>query len=120
MSKIKEIQLRLQKNPIEYTSLRFLVAKQLFALSFTLYFLSYLFTVGGFYFWPFTLDTLAVIRYHLYSLLVVATVFFGYSLIEYLVSLYMPEKKILTLVALIIGILFWGAVLAIHLGLLSF
>ena len=76
MSKIKEIHSVLTKNPSTYAHLRFLVSKQIFALSFSLYFLSYLFTIGGFYFGPLTVSHLTIITYHLYSLLVISTAFF--------------------------------------------
>lgn len=66
MSKIKEIHTILTKNPSTYSHLRLLVTKQIFAISFSLYFLAYLFTIGGFYFGPFTLSNLATIQYHLY------------------------------------------------------
>lgn len=119
MSKIKEIQSRLEKNPTEYTYLRLLVAAQIFSTSFALYFLVFLFTIGGFYFWIFSVDTLAIIRYHLYSLLVLSTAFFGYSLTEYLVAIYFGNKKIITLIVGIFFVLFSLFALSTHLGLIS-
>lgn len=111
MSKIKEIHERLVKNPEEYASIRFSVARQIFSINVALYFLVYLFTVGGFYFWPITLDHLAVFRYHLYTLLIISVVFFGYSLVEYL-----TDHKIAKIMALVFFSIFWGIALAGHLG----
>ena len=76
MIKIKEIHERLVKNPDEYRDIRYLVSKRLFAVSASLYFLVTLFTVGGFYFRFLSLNTLSMLSYHLYSLVVIATVFF--------------------------------------------
>lgn len=120
MSKIKEIHSRLQKNPAEYNALRFLVAKQVFSLAFFLYFLSYLFTVGGFYFEPFfSLDNLAASRYHLYSLLIIATVFFWYSLTEHISHMLFQGNKIFPILGFVIGSVLGAAALASHLGLIG-
>lgn len=73
---IKEVFTRIKKTPSEYTDIRFAVAKRSFAFVASLYFLAYLFTVGGFYFGPFTLSDLSTATYHLYSLLVIATMWF--------------------------------------------
>lgn len=114
MSKIKEIQDRLLKNPEEYSSIRFLVSKQIFVINAALYFLVYLFTVGGFYFGPFTIDSLAIICYHLYSLVVISVAFFGYSLVEYF-----TDNKIVKIVSGVIFALFVSIALAVHVGLIG-
>lgn len=118
MSKIKEIQERLTKNFWEYAKVRFVIAKQIFVFTVTLYFLSYLFTVGGFYLPFLSLDTLAKLTYHLYSLLVISTAFFGYSLIEFFIGSHFPEKKIWLFIAGWIATIFSIFALAVHLGFL--
>lgn len=113
MSKIKEIQSRLLKNPSEFASIRFSVAKQIFAMSAALYFLVYLFTVGGFYFGPFSLDSLAILRYHFYSLLIISVAFFGFSLIEFL-----TDNKIAKISAALFFGIFAIIALLFHVGIL--
>lgn len=119
MSKIKEIQSRLTQNSWEYARIRFLIAKQIFVFTVALYFLCYLFTVGGFYFGPFSIDTLAKITYHLYSLLIISTAIFGYSIVEYAASLHFPDKKIVLIIAGVIFAIFGIFALSVHLGFLS-
>lgn len=115
MSKIKEIQSRLTKNPEEYRVLRFVIAKQVFIINVTLYFFAYLFTVGGFYFGPLTIDSLAIIRYHLYSLLIISTAFFGFSLAEFLLNKNGNTNKIGLIIVGILCVLFSAFALIAHL-----
>lgn len=119
MSKIKEIQSRLTQNSWEYSRIRFLIAKQIFVFVVTFYFLAYLFTVGGFYFGPISLDTLAKITYHSYSLLIIATAFFGFSIAEYAVSLHFGDKKFLLIIAGIFFAIFAIFGLSTHLGFIG-
>lgn len=119
MSKIKEIASIFAKNPDGYHKLRFLVSEQIFILGFSFYFLAVLFTIGGFEFGPFDKSKLAIITYHLYSLLVVATGFYAYSLVENFQAKYASEKKFLSIIALIIITIISGGILAVHLGLFS-
>ncbi len=50
MGKIKDIHERLIKNPAEFTEIRLLVAKRTLAFFIAFYFVSLLFTIGGFSF----------------------------------------------------------------------
>lgn len=119
MSKIKEIASIFAKNPDGYHKLRFLVSEQIFILGFCFYFLAVLFTIGWFEFGPFDKNKLAVITYHLYSLLVVSTGFYAYSLVENFQAKFTPEKKFLSIIALFFIVIISGWILAVHLGLLS-
>lgn len=102
MSKIKDIHERLIKNPKEYNELSFLVAKRVLAFTIAFYFTSFLFTVGGFSFGPFSLSILAHITFHAYSLLVVVVAWFLYSLAEYTIAVYVPEKQMLKYIVLVL------------------
>lgn len=93
MIKIKDIYERLQKNPKEYTELRFLVARRVFIVITTVYFTSLLFTIGGFYIGNIiTIPVLSTINFHLYSILVIAVVWFAFSIAEYFTAIYFPTK----------------------------
>lgn len=98
MPKIKDIHDRLRKDEKEYSSVSFLIARRVFIIVVSMYFTSLLFTVGGFYTPLVSLEALSMITFHVYSLLVIATMWFGYSFIEYAVYLYAPSKKIITYV----------------------
>ena len=54
--------------------------------------------------------------YHLYSLLIVSTAIFGYSIAEYAASLHFPDKKIVLVVAGVIFGIFSIFALSVHLG----
>jgi hypothetical protein len=58
MPKIKEISDRLHKTPTEYSEIRFLIAKRTLAFFLMLYFMSFLFTIGGFRLGPLSLETM--------------------------------------------------------------
>lgn len=116
MPKIKEIHDRLIKNPSEYTNIRFLVAKRVFITIATLYFLSFLFTVWGYYFWFITIDTLSLITYHLYSLLIIGFVWFWFSIAEYVVALYAPHHNWVPYFVLCILFIFGSLAFYVHLS----
>ena len=101
MSKIKELIEKIKKNGTEYNDLSLLISKRVWLIVASLYYLSFLFTVGGFYFGPFTLDYLSMITFHLYSILVIATAWFSKAPCEYGVNIYMPERKWLISFAII-------------------
>lgn len=105
MAKIKDIYERLHKDTKEYTELRFLIARRIFIIVTTAYFISLLFTIGGFYIKDLiTVPVWSTITYHLYSLLMIAFVWFGFSIGEYFSAIYLPDKR---WVAYIIGIIFF-------------
>lgn len=114
MAKIKDIHERLLKNPKEYSELSFLVSKRILAFAMAFYFTSFLFTVGGYSFGPFSLSILAQVTFHAYSLLIVVVAWFLYSLVEYSVAIYLPEKNILKYIALILILLIFGVALLAH------
>lgn len=93
MSKIKDILEKIRANGNEYHELHLLITKRVWLIIVTLYYTSYLFTVGGYYFSFMTIDNLAMITFHLFSVLVIATAWFFYSLCEYAVNIYMPNRK---------------------------
>lgn len=93
MTKIKEIVDKMKLNGTEYHDMNLLVSKRVWLFFAMLYYLAYLFTVGGFYFGSVSLEVLSMITFHLYSVLVVATVWFFYSLCEYVIVVYFPKKK---------------------------
>jgi hypothetical protein len=99
MSEIKDIIEKLKTNGREYYDLHLRIAKRVWLIIASLYYVSYLFTVGGFYFGPFSLENVSMITYHLYSVLVIATVWFFYALCEYGVVIYAPDRKWLTYIA---------------------
>lgn len=114
--KIKDITERLHKDASEYNGISFLVARRVFILIVALYFTSFLFTIGGFYLPFLSLESISMIHFHLFSLLVIAVVWFGYSFAEYMSYIYAPEKRwippgVLTLLG-IFGLL----VLFVHLS----
>ena len=118
MSKIKELIEKIKNNGTEYNDLSFLISKRVWLVVASLYYLAFLFTVGGFYFGPITLDYLAMITFHLYSILVVATAWFIYSLCEYGINIYVPERKWLLIVAIIFCASFTIIALTSHLGII--
>lgn len=118
MPKIKEIHDRIKKNPSEYTDIRFLVAQRIFITVAALYFLSFLFTVGGYYFPWFKLEALSMMTFHLYSFLVIATVWFGFSIAEYFTTIYYPHHNWIPYCVLCVLFLFGGAALFVHLSVL--
>ena len=119
MSKIKDILEKIRSNGNEYHILRLLVAKRVWLIIATLYYLSYLFTVGGYYFSFLSIENFSMITFHLFSVLVIATAWFFYSLCEYGVAIYAPNKKWLSVFPIILGILFTSIALLVHLGFIS-
>jgi hypothetical protein len=115
MSKIKEIHDRFAKDSKEYSVLKFLIARRMFTFVVALYFMTVLFTVGGFYLPGLTVTDLSALAYHLYSLVVIATVWFGFSWAEYIVAIYMPTQTWIKYAVLFFLTLFGGAGLYIHL-----
>lgn len=93
MVKIKDIQERLVKNPGEYLEIKLTIAKRTLAFFLFLYYSAFLFTIGGFSFFIISLDVLAALTFHLYSVLVIVMAWFIFSLIEYIQNIYMPEKS---------------------------
>ncbi len=93
MSKIKDILEKMKASPKDYHDLSLLVAKRVWLIIVSLYYLSFLFTVGGYYYGPLSLDILSLITYHLYSVLVIATAWFSYSLCEYAIVIYAPKQS---------------------------
>lgn len=93
MSKIKDILEKMRTTGNDYHILRLLIAKRVWLIIVSLYYLSYLFTVGGYYFSFLSIEDLSMITFHLYSVLVIATMWFFYSLCEYGVAIYAPTKK---------------------------
>ena len=118
MSKIKDIIEKMQVSGHEYNNLSLLVAKRVWLIVASLYYLSFLFTVGGFYFGPFTLGQLSLLTFHLYSILVVASAWFFYSLCEYMVIVYLPTKRWIGIFAIFIGFIFAGVAILAHLGII--
>lgn len=115
MAKIKDIVVKMKTNGTEYQELSFLVSKRVWLAIATLYYVSYLFTVGGFYFGPVSLDYFSMITFHLYSVLVIATAWFFYSICEYSIAMYVPGKKWLLVFPIIIGIAITSIALLTHL-----
>ncbi len=118
MSKIKDIIEKMQVNGRQYNDLSLLIAKRVWLIVATLYYLAFLFTVGGFYFRPFSLDSLSMMTFHLYSILVIASAWFFYSLCEYGVAIYLPNHRWTLTVAILIGLAFTGFTLSAHLDII--
>ena len=118
MLKIKDIIENMKLNGTAYHDLNLLISKRVWLTIATLYYFSYLFTVWGFYFGPISLEYIAMITFHLYSVLVIATAWFFYSLCEYGIVVYLPQKKWLILFPIIIGIIATIIALLTHLGIL--
>lgn len=95
MSKIKDILEKMKASPRDYHDLSLLVAKRVWLMVVSLYYLAFLFTVGGYYYGPLSLDVLSQTTYHLYSVLVIATAWFGYALCEYAIAVYIPTQSLL-------------------------
>ena len=102
MSKIKDIIEKMGMRGISYPDAQLLVAKRVWLIIVSLYYLSVLFTVGGFYFTisipGFTAHTvsiaeLSLIQFHLYSVLIVATAWFTYALVEYGLKVYLSSYR---------------------------
>ena len=117
MIKIKDIHERVHKNPQEYNELRFLIARRIFIIIVAAYFTSLLFTIWGFYGWTIiSIQTLSLITFHLYSLLIIVTVWFAFSVGEYFAAIYMPGKGWFAYIILAFFAVFWGAGLYVHLS----
>ena len=102
MSKIKDIIEKMQATGNEYNDLHLLIAKRVWLIVASLYYLSYLFTVGGYYFGPITLDHLSMITFHLFSVLIIATTWFFYTVCEYGIIVYIPRRKWLLILPTVI------------------
>lgn len=117
MIKIKDIYDRLGKDQKEYTELRFLIARRVFMVVTVLYFVSLLFTIGGFYIGSMiTVPVLSTINFHLYSILVVAVVWFGFSVGEYFTTIYFPTKSWIAYAIGFLFLVFGGLALFVHLS----
>jgi hypothetical protein len=93
MPKIKDISDRLVKDPGEYSALSFLVAERSFLIVTSLYFFTLLATVGGFYLSWISTATISMISYHLYSLMLIMMVWFGFAWSEHVVYIHAPGKR---------------------------
>lgn len=102
MPKIKEIHDRLIKNPAEYSGFSFLIAMRIFLLVAALYFFTRLMTVGGFYLPFLSLSGVSMLSYHLYSLLIIAMIWFGFAWTEYIGYIYFPSKRWISLGVLLL------------------
>ncbi len=100
MSKIKDIHDRLIKDPGEYSALSFLVAERSFLIVTSLYFFTLLATVGGFYLSWISTETISMISYHLYSLMLIGMVWFGFAWSEYIVYIHAPGKRWISFIVL--------------------
>lgn len=118
MPKIKDIMEKMKANGHEYYDLHLLIAKRVWLIIASLYYISYLFTVGGYYFWPISITQLSMFTFHLFSVLVIASVWFFYTLCEYTVAVYAPNKKWLLIAPIVIWIIFTASTLLIHLGII--
>ena len=116
MQKIKEIYDRIHKNPSEYTNMRFLTAQRVFITIVAMYFISFLFTIGGYYFPWLDIKTLSMITFHLYSFLVIATVWFGFSIAEYFTVIYFPKHNWVPYFVFCLLFLFGLLALFVHLS----
>ena len=92
MPKIKEIQERLIKNADEYREIRLLTAKRTLSFFIMIYFMSFLFTIGGFSIGPLSLGVLAAITYHSFSILIIVIGWFLYEFSLYSAYIYTPGK----------------------------
>ncbi|MBP9780287.1 hypothetical protein KBD33_06775 [Candidatus Gracilibacteria bacterium] len=115
MQKIKEIYDRIHKNPSEYTNIRFLTAQRVFITIVALYFTSFLFTIGGYYFSWFDTKSLSMLTFHLYSIMVISTVWFGFSIAEYFTVIYLPKHNWIPYFALCLLFVFGLLALYVHL-----
>ena len=118
MSKIKDIIEKMQSSGTGYNDLGLLIAKRVWLIVASLYYLAFLFTVGGFYFGPITLDQLSMVTFHLYSILVIASAWFFYSLCEYGVAVYLPSRRWTLAIAIVISLAFTAIALLAHLGII--
>lgn len=116
MSKIKDIHDRLIKDPGEYSAFSFLVAKRVFLIVTTLYFFSLLMTIGGFYFSLISIEWISMISYHLYSLLLIAFVWFGFAWAEHMVYIHAPGKRVISFMVLVLLSIVAGIGLYIHIS----
>jgi hypothetical protein len=128
MSKIKEIIEKMGMRGISYPDAQLLVAKRVWLIIVSLYYLSVLFTVGGFYFTisipgiePHTVSIaeLSLIQFHFYSVLIIATAWFIYALVEYGVKVYFSIHRWFQITAGIILSIVTIGILLIHLGVIQ-
>lgn len=108
MSKIKDIHDRLIKDPKEYSGFLFLVSQRIFIMTVTLYFLTFLGTIGGFYTSWISLSGMSMLAFHLYSLVIIAFVWYGFSWAEYLTYIYVPQKRWIATLVLVFLIIIGG------------
>ena len=106
MVKIKDIRERLMKNPEEYLEIKLTIAKRTLAFFFFLYYTAFLFTVWGFSFFFVTIEMIAALTFHFYSILVIVMAWFLFSLIEYIQYIYFPTRWWIMIIGLFIAILF--------------
>jgi hypothetical protein len=125
MSKIKDIIEKMGMRGISYPDAQLLISKRVWLIIVSLYYLSVLFTVGGFYFTisipgiePHTVSIaeLSLVQFHLYSVLIVATAWFVYALVEYAVHVYWGTQRWLRIIVGILLSILTTCILLIHLG----
>jgi uncharacterized membrane protein len=106
MPKIKDIHDRLIKNPVEYIEIRFSIAKRTLAFFLAFYYTIFLFTIGGFTFWPFDMAALSQIAFHTYTILVIMVAWFFYEFVVYAVHIYADDKRWIIIAALVLALIF--------------
>lgn len=116
MSKIKEIQERFAKSTQEYNEIRFLVAKRTLAFFLMFYYITFLFTIGGFSFGPFSLDVLGALTYHIYTILIIVIGWFLFELAGYVSQAYGISKMQTMLLGGICAVIFVLGNLFTHLS----
>lgn len=117
MSKIKDIVDKMKTQWSVYSDFKLLIAQRVWLLVASIYFLAYLFTVGGFYFGPMSLDILSKTTFHLYSVLVIATGWMIYALWDYAITVYAPSQKWTLFLPIIFSTALIVGALVVHLGL---
>jgi len=109
MMKIKDIHERIHKNPDELAYIELGVAKRIFALTASLYFTFFLATIGWFYLSWLSREMMSQITFHMYSIFVIVSLWFWFSLCQYYMTLYSLQKKLFQYILLgvfsIIGLL---------------
>lgn len=119
MSKIKDLLEKFKTQWAPYHDLRLIVAKRVWLLFALLYYLVYLFTVGGFYIGDIiSLENLSTLHFHLYSVLVIATGWMIFSLGEYIIALYAPSRKWLLIIPSVLALSLVAVSLLVHLKFL--
>lgn len=115
-SKLARIAERISKTPQEYQEFRFRIVQRVFIVVAAGYFVVQLFTIWGFYFSFLPLGFLSALTFHLYSLVLITSVWFAFAFTEKFIAHTFPNQWWITYAVALLFSIFVGFSLFIHIA----